>query len=169
MSRQFRLPLIVLVCAASSGCLHQAIPRPEDLTANHDHVETFTVPRPFDDVHAFISSTATKCYAKVFSGGAMPAGKGYVTTATIRREVDDRVLEPGKLASVAIVVRGGPWPMGPEDYILRADVKGLGPSETEVTTYNAGANRAQRAFHRQVHRWAAESVEDCSGMGPFGD
>jgi len=165
---RFGLPMMVPLCALFAGCLHQAISKPEDLSSSHDQVKSFVVQRPFDEVHALVSRTAAKCYTKVSSGTAMPAGKSYVTTGTgIHRDIDDRLLDPGKSAIVAVVVRGGPPPFGPEDYFLRADIKSVGPNETEVTTYNAKPVKAQRAFHQQVHHWAVDEIEDCSGTGPF--
>jgi len=169
MSRQFRFAIMAGLLVACSGCLHEAITRPEDLAVHYDQVEHFTAQRPFEEVHAFVSGTASKCYAKAFSSTLMPAGKGYVSAGEgIHRDVEDRVLEPGKRAFVAVVVRGGPWPLGPEDYMLRVDIQSVGDGAVEITSYNAQPVRAQRAFHRQVHRWVVDAVEDCSGSGPFG-
>lgn len=158
--------LLIVVCAASSGCL-RVVTKADDLATNHDQVESFTAARPFGEVHAIVDDDATKCWSSVTSGQMMPTGSGYVVAGSgIKREVEDHLIDPGRLAMVDVVVRAF-WPLPPESYILRADIKALGPSETEVTTYNADSNKGQRAFHRQVHRWVVDGVTDCSGMGLF--
>ena len=163
MLKRIGLALVVFGSAAMSGCLHQAIRSPEELTTNHDQVSTFVAQRPFDEVHDFVNKAATKCYSKGDFGWVAPAEKNIYVPAGggVHREVDDKVIEPGKLAMISVVVRGGPPPLGPENYFLRADIKSLGPAETEITTYNAVAVKGQRAFHQQVHRWAVDEVEDC--------
>ena len=50
MSQLTRFAVVLGFCVASTGCLHQAIPRAEDLTATHDQVEHFTAQRPFEEV-----------------------------------------------------------------------------------------------------------------------
>lgn len=160
------LLLLVAICAASSGCL-RVVTKVDDLATNHDQVESFTADRPFGEVHTIIDDDATKCWSSVTSGQMMPTGSGYVVAGSgIKRIVEDRMIEPGRSATVDVVVKAF-WPLPPESYILRADIKARGPSETEVTTYNADSNKGQRAFHRQVHRWVVDGVADCSGMGPF--
>ena len=98
----------------------------------------------------------------------MPAGHNIYVSGIIgvRREIDDSLIEPGKLDMISVVVRAGA-PFAPANYFLRADIRSVGSSTTEVTTYNAKPVKAQRAFHQRVQRWAVDDVIDCSGMGPF--
>ena len=150
-----------------AGCASTAT-KPNLLSSRHDQMKVFTTQHSFDVVHATVSAAAKQCWSTLPSGQVMPIGSAFTYVNTgVHREIDDVEIEPGRHAIVDVVIRGAPWPLSREIYMLRAQIDAVSASETQVTTYNAQHNKGQRAFHWQVRRWVNDGVVDCSGIGPF--
>jgi hypothetical protein len=134
--RLFAVTGLLVMCAACANITAQ------QLRAEAEYVQRFTVARPYPAVYRSILAQAGASYAEGFWGGAL------VVEAHLFPDT-----QSGELAVVAYL-----W-MGKREAVLAVEVKALPTEETDVVIFSDS-----RHWHRRaavIESWATRGSSDC--------